>query len=303
MKISRLLFAWGLLFAVSAQLSADTKTFDWKDDSPKPLGDNGKFIKKADASIAPSQLGEFLGAIHLLPKGSSKKSSKAVEEPPRSDDTYVVHVAVWGEPTRGLEKDGPVKTQIDKQNWYVYQSGHLSDEDIQKNKRLFGVKRIWLVYVLLNANKSLNYDVSYQLSVKGKTSAYLQHLTSIVEAFNPGSIEIETKKEDDLTSRWGMHCFEIPYRPSDLTFTPTLTLGAPATNGLKFGASGDELRGAKAETFDNEGLYNIDFSVGVPFKKISDLNYVSTSNTLVPAKVTQENILGLFNVSVRGTAP
>jgi hypothetical protein len=52
-------------------------------------------------------------------------------------------------------------------------------------------------------------------------------------------------------------------------------------------------------TFDNEGLYHIDFSVAVPIKKISEISYVSTSNTLVPAKVDKQTTFAVFDYHIK----
>jgi hypothetical protein len=49
------------------------------------------------------------------------------------------------------------------------------------------------------------------------------------------------------------------------------------------------------KTFDNEKKYHLDFSVAVPIRKISELNYVQTSNSLVPATVDKQKIFALFD--------
>lgn len=50
-----------------------------------------------------------------------------------------------------------------------------------------------------------------------------------------------------------------------------------------------------AKTFDNEGKYHIDFSVAVPITKITELNYVQTSNGIAPANVDKQKIFALID--------
>jgi len=50
-----------------------------------------------------------------------------------------------------------------------------------------------------------------------------------------------------------------------------------------------------AKTFDNEAKYHIDFSVGVPITKITDLSYVQTSNSVTAANVDKQKIFALFD--------
>jgi hypothetical protein len=53
------------------------------------------------------------------------------------------------------------------------------------------------------------------------------------------------------------------------------------------------------QTFDNEGLYHVDFTVAVPIRKISEISYVSGSNTLVPSKIDKQTTFGLIDYYVQ----
>lgn len=50
-----------------------------------------------------------------------------------------------------------------------------------------------------------------------------------------------------------------------------------------------------SQVFDNEGLYHFDFTVAVPIRKISEISYVSSSNTLVPTKVDKQTTFGVVD--------
>jgi hypothetical protein len=54
-----------------------------------------------------------------------------------------------------------------------------------------------------------------------------------------------------------------------------------------------------SQTFDNEGLYHIDFSVAVPIRKISEISYVSNSNTLIPTKIDKQTTFGVIDYYIK----
>jgi hypothetical protein len=81
-----------------------------------------------------------------------------------------------------------------------------------------------------------------------------------------------------------------PAAPPVATPTPI-----PAASSAKPAPAGTTPVTLDAKTFDNEGKYHIDFSVGVPITKISELTFTQASNTIVPAKVDKQKLFALFN--------
>jgi hypothetical protein len=78
---------------------------------------------------------------------------------------------------------------------------------------------------------------------------------------------------------------------------PTTSPNPPANPPASSSATGSIPSEVKldSQTFDNEGRYHIDFSVAVPVRKISELSYVSSSNTLVPAKIDKQTTFGVVD--------
>jgi hypothetical protein len=155
------------------------------------------------------------------------------------------------------------------------------DDDFAKNNRLFGYRKFWFLYVHLNVPADTTYTVNYTLHATHKTPAYLLHLgLAFGVALTPAA-----KPAAGTNSFWDYHQFAGVPVPSDIDMSgevqPSSAGAAPIT--------------IDKQTFDNEGRYHIDFSIGVPIVKLTELSYVSTSNTLAPAKVEREKLFGLFN--------
>jgi hypothetical protein len=76
---------------------------------------------------------------------------------------------------------------------------------------------------------------------------------------------------------------------------PAGDAGAATTKPAAAKSSGKNVT-LDAKTFDNEGKYHIDFSVAVPITKITELNYVQTSNGVAPANVNKQKIFALIDI-------
>jgi hypothetical protein len=192
-------------------------------------------------------------------------------------DTFVIHILRW----KTIPKD-PSALAIDQQHWYVLQAGDKTwgDDDFSKNNRIFGAGKIFFVYFHLNAPNGAMYTVDYTLQATHKTPAYLLHLGQLLNiALTKGNLPAGT-----TNTFWDYREFDGVPVPSDMDMS-----------GEVFPADGSASITIDKQAFDNEGKYHIDFSVGVPIVKLSDLRYVSASNTLVPATVTREKLFGLFN--------
>jgi hypothetical protein len=86
----------------------------------------------------------------------------------------------------------------------------------------------------------------------------------------------------------------VPGAPA--AFPPGTGSPAPA---FSFRKSGEQVSGLEPQTFDNEGRYFFDFSVGVPLTKIRDLQFTPGRDGLEAANVDQQNIFAFFNLYPR----
>jgi hypothetical protein len=203
---------------------------------------------------------------------------------PGPNDYIVIHILKW----KKLEADKHIQ-DVDKQNWYVY---HPNDPDwdgvaFATNNRIFGKKKIYLLYVHFGRNSQALYTIRYDVKQTSKIPAYLDHFVALKQLFGIGKA---TGAGDQIAVNvWGANGFVIDYVPSDVTITPEVDPTTADTSSVQL----------DPKTFDNEGRYHIDFSVGAAIRQIGDISYVSASNTLVPTKVDKNSLFGLFNYYVK----
>jgi hypothetical protein len=196
---------------------------------------------------------------------------------PGPKDYVVIHVVTW------KDKAGSTQQDVDKENWYVFNQGdgEWDEAAFSKNNRIFGRRNVYLLYIYFNYSPA-GHTMRYTMDSKSKIPAYLDHFVSLLQLFGMGVAGGGAGTSVDKAF-WDSTSFDTFYVPSDLTFTPEIIPDTGNTETLT------------AKTFDNEGRYHTDFSVGVPIRKISELSYVSSSNTIVAAKIQKQDLLAFFN--------
>lgn len=166
------------------------------------------------------------------------------------------------------------------QHWYVYHGGDKwTRDDFAANNRLFGAKRVWLVFVHLNRPQA-SYRARYQFTVNPKTPAPFANMNALAGLFfgSGGSTN---------PHGWGFGSV-LNKVPSDIIIQPLQVVDAETSN--TFAKLGD------AKSLDNEGRYRFDFSVGVPIKAGKELRVDGGAGTAAPAKVDKQNIFALVNL-------
>lgn len=191
----------------------------------------------------------------------------------------IIHVLRWSEPAANHAQT------VQAQNWYLYNLHNLTQGNGKTIPRLFGTKRITLLYIHLN--KKTDYDPLYRVEITKKTPAYLSHLLGLAGLYN--SLTGAAAAADGTFDFWAAYTFTVQYKVSDISVTPKLTrkaTGAVEDAGI-------------AQNFDNEGKYFVDFSVGVPVRKVSQLSFDSTNNTVTAKEVDKTDILAFVNLYPR----
>jgi hypothetical protein len=174
------------------------------------------------------------------------------------------------------------KQAVEKQNWYVYHSGRWSQEDFTTRKHIPGMAQVWLIY--LHLNRQSKYKVSYPFEITEVVPAPLQDLFSLLQL----AVTARAQAETPINPRvWGGACVPVELLPSTLAIKPTATVVTPADAAAT--ALGDPV------TFDDEGPYHWDVSVGVPIHKISELDFSSSGSTVTAKKVDKQNLFALFD--------
>jgi hypothetical protein len=160
-------------------------------------------------------------------------------------------------------------------------------DDLQ-GSRLYGTKGFWLVYVHLNA--TMAYVAEYDSTVTGKIRANLANLFALGQLFNSSANAKPQTQPSDSEPQvfYGGTYFEASV-PSDIALSakklPVAGAAAAAPQSI-----------ADNQKFDNEGKYLFDFSVGVPIKKVSELTFNSTTNTVSPTSKSNRQALALIDL-------
>lgn len=228
-----------------------------------------------------------------------------LQNPGLGDDFHcIIHVLRWSDPSAPDENTQEASQSVTAQNWYVYNNGNAkgvrtdriwSQEDFVTANRLYGVKKVWLLYVHLNKDPNANYSAYYSFNITKKTAANIANLLALAKIFSGVGGQIA---DDAPRNFWGGSAVETHYVPSDVTVTASITRDP---------AAGPLVAVDKPKKYDNEGLYWWDVSVGVPIRRIKELQFDTTNNTVTSKEVDKQNIFALFNLylppkDIKGTS-
>jgi hypothetical protein len=264
---------------------------------------------KNDIDVVKAKIGSYEGAERIMsaligePPTDPKTGKPSRNFNPRTDRPVainrerfkdknfycIIHVLSWSAPSANDSTQTVVA-----QNWYLYNQGakNWQQGTADTIPRLYGAKDVTLLVLHLNKEESNEYTPSYEIKVEKKTPAYIAHLLALAGLFtNSGPTGPES---EGLTKHYsGVYHLVVQHRPSDITITPEVS---------KMSASGAPVEVTKlgdAQKFDNEGLYQIDFSVGVPVRKISQLSFESTNGLVTAKEVDKTDIMAFFNFHPR----
>lgn len=282
---------------------------------PRPLTMKAlAYVDAYNAALFDAKYAE--GLIRMAIENGALKDSdqKAPSLNFASDKGFhcIIHVVRW------KDAEGTAEQTVDKQNWYVYNNGRgkgfnrtWSQEDFATENRIFGVSKVWLLYVHLNKLTTHNYLARYEFDITKKTPANLENLFALAGLFKTARGEAAGAPAEDI---WGGGAVDIRYVPSNVTVTAKFVrLPGVDVASLRDTRTGELMPGAldtieqaaktvepkvldKPKTFDNEGLYWWDFSVGVPIRRISQLEFQNTGNTVTAKEVNKQNIFALLNL-------
>lgn len=222
----------------------------------------------------------ILRTLPILNAAGARVAAADMEKKFKDKDFYcIIHVVSLADPAG----NPPATTQtVRAQNWYLYHKGKLTRADSDTMPRLYGAKEVTLLY--LHLNKKTPYEPLYEVDIVKKTPAYLQNLLGLAGLFNSGGVAAGSTAADET---WAAYTFTVEHRPSDITIQPNMTIPAGVVE------LGD------AQKFDNEGKYFVDFSVGVPVRKISQLSFESTNGLVTAKEVDETNIMAFVNLHPR----
>ena len=199
-------------------------------------------------------------------------------------DFYCIfHILRWSNP------DANNKQTVQAQKWYLYHRGTLTLATGDEVPRLFGVKAAVFIYIHLNTREVNKYDPNYEFEIKKRVPAYISHLESLAGLFSidPGKSSVRLTAANQSDNYFGVTTLSFDYKVADITATAKIARPTAV-----------EVLG-EAQKFDNEGKYFVDFSVGVPIRKMSELKFDSVNNTVTANKVDKTNIFAFVNIFPR----
>lgn len=128
--------------------------------------------------------------------------------------------------------------------------------------------------------------IAYKVEVTKKLPAPIQSLNALIGFLQGGKVELAAPvKRVDL---WGGRAMTIDYIPSDIT----------AHALVKIDPTKDPTEVSSA-TYDDEGRYWWDVSVGVPVSKIKELDYNADDGTVRPKTIDKQNLLAFVNLFIK----
>lgn len=132
--------------------------------------------------------------------------------------------------------------------------------------------------------------ISYQIDVVKKLPAPVQNLTDALGMLQGAAAEGLSVALDKRVALYAADTFEIHHMPSDITISGKLTVGPDiAAKTIELGK----------QTYDNEGLYYWDVSLGIPISSVTQLDFETSGGQVFAKQVDSAQLLALANVFIR----
>src|ERR1044072_3736165 len=204
-------------------------------------------------------------------------------------DYCIVHVIRWKTLT------GENKSELDREIWGLFESKKLDSNTIQwseitdpKNKeifstRIFGHKRVAVLLIHLDTPSA--WDVSYKITIKEKIPTPLQHVMDLAATVLGGAAPAQKEKNKNI---WGARMMLVKHGVSDIAVkvnAVTGNAGRPIEQSKEY-----------AKTYDNEGKYHWDVSVGLPVKSVRELRFKSEGNQVVAESKEKQSVYGFLDI-------
>jgi hypothetical protein len=203
----------------------------------------------------------------------------------------IFHLVKWSNP------DTNNRQTVQAENWYLYHRGKLT-VGASTIPRLYGAREATFIYIHFNKVVTNVYTPLYKFEVEQRTPAYISNLLGVAGLAQGIGGGAGLKAVNSPPETWyGVTTLKFQYRVADITATPKLTRGNTTVEDM-----------GTAQKFDNEGKYFIDFSVGVPVRKISELEFSSTNNTVTANEIDKTKLFAFVNlypipVDIRSSSP
>lgn len=262
----------------------------WSDPAVPPAGIT-KSELDARVRAATAAKADVEAAKSRLATSANDDTRKALSEALASYNEALSQLATT---TGSLADTDAPKQTVEHANWYVYNGNQRwTLDDFTKNRRTFGVSRLWFMYVHVNlfapngAARLRTYHPAYIVTVAPKIETPLKHFAILASLF-PNLASLAPGGRSSIAV-WGGRELSV-HDPSDITIVPTLKADDPANPTKEPLPLGDEVK------IDNEGRYRFDFSIAVPIRSVKDLSKNEEINALAPKVITSANAFAAIDV-------
>lgn len=219
---------------------------------------------------------------------------------PLDGDYCIVHITEWL--IVGDNQDSYGKADVLREHWALYkyevkqvkddqgnskEAGTWVPEAAQKGTRIFGKSRVNVLAIHLNAGKT--WDIDYRVSVTKKTPTNIANVLDLASIITGGTVAKAASPEDKRLPRWGGGLMCIKAIPSDIAVNGEIIVRNDKSQAVQQPKT-------YSKTYDNEGKYWWDVSIGVPLKEVKEVQFNSEDGTVTAKEVTRQNAYGFLNL-------
>jgi hypothetical protein len=129
-------------------------------------------------------------------------------------------------------------------------------------------------------------NISYQIDVVKKLPAPIQNLQDALGILQAQTASAPFVTLSDRVALYARNVYDIRHVPSDITISGKLTTAAALAKTVDLGR----------QTYDNEGLYYWDISLGIPVQSMSQLEFETSGGQVFAKEVDTMQLLMMANI-------
>jgi|SRR5687768_6614524 len=190
------------------------------------------------------------------------------------DDYCIVHLVLWS------------GKKIDRDGWFLYKATTAgatlgwSRRTEQEGRRIYGHKRVAVLLVHMQIAAGTFVDINYKVAINQKTPQPFKNLMTLIGALSPKGGGVGKPLTIHM---WGGKLIEVERLPSDMVVSGSVAVANEQTKEF-------------TRTYDNEGRYRWDVSIGLPVKTFKELEFKSEGGRVTTAAKTRQNAYGFLNI-------
>jgi hypothetical protein len=190
-------------------------------------------------------------------------------------------------------------------NFDLNPDGSNPDESITQSC-LDNLKSTWTVQ-----DSCLIHPVSYNVAISKQQTQFIQDLDTVLQMVLPAAPlaakELNAAPPPPVRSvgYWSYSDFTSQYSTSSIKITASLQSASAPIKGQPAGAAGQNNASNQlaSQTYNNEKPSYIGLSFAVPVTSYKSVTYQSSSGTLVPSSITQQNVYVTFDAYFPAAQP